>query len=235
MRLVEQNTKLPIREIRLSGQGEDDISKFKRHGDLLPSHVRLICVGPSNCGKTSALLSLIYSDKGLSFENIYIFSKSLYQPKYEELGRVLENIPEIGFFKYTNCESVPSLDEVKTNSLMIFDDIASEPGKNRHLQAYFSMGRHKHIDIAFLNQSYSNIFKHLVRENANLILIFRQDKMSLRHIFDDHVTPDVKLEKFCEMCSLAWNSSTYGCLLINKECDVNNGRYRVGFDIFIIP
>ena len=96
---------------------------------------------------------------------------------------MLENIPEIGFFKYSSVESVPSLDEVKPNSIMIFDDIASEPGKNRHLQAYFSMGRHKQVDIIFLNQSYTNIFKHLVRENANLILIFRQDNLNFETHF----------------------------------------------------
>lgn len=234
MKLVKQDVDLPIGEIRLLEENANNV-EIKRHGNLLPQHVRLLCVGPSNCGKTCALLSLIYHKEGLSFENIYIFSKSLYQPKYEELGMVLENIPEIGFFKYTNSESVPSLDEVKPNSLMIFDDIASEPGKNRHLQAYFSMGRHRHVDIAFLNQSYANIFKHLVRENANLILIFRQDNANLKHIYEDHVAPDVKFDKFCEMCSLAWDSSTYGCLLINKECNINNGRYRVGFDTFIIP
>ena len=69
---------------------------------------------------------------------------------------------------------------------MIFDDIASEPGKNRHLQAYFSMGWHKQVDIIFLNQSYTNIFKHLVRENANMILIFRQDNLYLWYIFDEN-------------------------------------------------
>jgi len=232
MQLIEQEKKLPITEVCLSGNSNKP--EFRRHGDLLPQHVRLLCAGPSNCGKTCALLSLIYHKEGLSFENVYIFSKSLYQPKYEELEVVLKNIPEIGVFKYSSVESVPSLDEVKPNSIMIFDNIASEPGKNKHLQSYFSMGRHKHVDTAFLNQSYTNIFKHLIRENANLILIFKQDNLNLKHIFDDHVTPDMKFDKFCEMCSLAWNSAAYGCLLINKECDMSKGRYRVGFDTYII-
>ena len=225
MQLIKQEKKLPITKVHLSNQECENNSKFKRHGDLLPQHVRLICVGRSNCGKTTALLSLIYNREGLWFENIYIFSKTLYQPKYQELESVLENIPEIDFFKYPNAKSVPSLEEVKPNSIMIFDDIASEPGKNRHLQSYFSMARHKHVDTIFLNQSYTNIFKHLVRENANMILIFRQDNLNLKHIFDDHVTPDMKFGKFCEMCSLAWNSSAHGCLLICKECEPSKGRY----------
>jgi len=139
MQLIKQEKKLPITEVHLSNKDCENMREFKRHGDLLPQHVRLICAGPSNCGKTTALLSLIYNREGLWFENIYIFSKTLYQSKYQELESVLENIPEIAFFKCSNVESVPSLEEVKPNSIMIFDDIASEPGKNRHLQSYFSM------------------------------------------------------------------------------------------------
>ena len=108
MQLIKQKKNLPINEVHLSNQECEKKSDFKRHGDLLPQHVRLICVGPSNCGKTTALLSLIYN-RGLWFENIYIFSKTLYQPKYQELESVLENIPEIGFFKYSNVESVPPI------------------------------------------------------------------------------------------------------------------------------
>lgn len=67
-----------------------------------------------------------------------------------------------------------------------------------------------------------------------MILIFRQDSLNLKHIFEDHVAPDVKFEKFCEMCSLAWNANVFGCLMINKECDIDKGRYRVGFDNYIL-
>jgi len=60
MQLIKQKKNLPINEVHLSNQECEKKSDFKRHGDLLPQHVRLICVGPSNCGKTTALLSLIY-------------------------------------------------------------------------------------------------------------------------------------------------------------------------------
>jgi len=50
----------------------------------------------------------------------------------------------------------------------------------------------------------------------------------------DAVVPDMKFDKFIEICSLAWNSGSNGCLMINKECNLNEGRYRIGFDTFII-
>jgi len=76
MQLIKQEKKLPITEVHLSNKDCENMREFKRHGDLLPQHVRLICVGSSNCGKTTALLSLIYNREGLWFENIYIFSKT---------------------------------------------------------------------------------------------------------------------------------------------------------------
>ena len=42
----------------------------KRHGDLLPNTVRAIVCGPSNCGKTNAVLALITDPNGLRCENI---------------------------------------------------------------------------------------------------------------------------------------------------------------------
>jgi len=62
----------------------------KRHGDLLPNTVRAIVCGPSNCGKTNAVMALITDPNGLRFENIYVYSKSLNQPKYVFLKKLLE-------------------------------------------------------------------------------------------------------------------------------------------------
>lgn len=235
MKLVKQETQLPISEVRLDGAPAIDDDQFTRHSKLLPQkNVRALFIGPSSCGKTCALLSLIYHRDGISFTNLYIFSKSLNQPKYLELAAVMKSLPEIGYFTFSDTESVPSYDEIQPYSVMIFDDIASEANKNQHLRAYFSMGRHKNVDSFFLCQTYSAIPKQLVRDNANMLLIFRQDNLNLKHIFEDHVAPDMKFEKFYEICSLAWNSKTFGCLMINKECNIDEGRYRLGFDTYIL-
>lgn len=64
---------------------------LKRHGQLLPNTIRGIICGPSNCGKTNVMLNLLFSENGLIFENVYVFSKSLVQPKYMLLECVLKN------------------------------------------------------------------------------------------------------------------------------------------------
>lgn len=177
MKIIPQDTQLPLSEIRVAevatafGDSANNESgeKIRRHGDLLPpQNVRALFVGPSACGKTSALLSLIYNEGGVSFKNLYIVGKSLYQPKYKELELVMKNVPEVGYFAIGDVGSVPHPDEIRPYSIIVFDDVATEADRNQHLRTYFSMGRHKHIDAFFLCQTYSSIPKQLVRDNANV-------------------------------------------------------------------
>ncbi len=228
MKLVPYNCKLPITEIEADSSFA---SKEKRHGELLPNSIRAIFCGPSGCGKTNALLNLLYSPNGLKFENIYIYSKSLYQPKYQQLEEVLKLVPEIGYFPFGDNEKVISPDEARQNSIFIFDDVSCE--KQSHMKAYFCMGRHKHIDSFYLLQTYTTAPKHLIRDNVNLLLIFKQDNLNLKHIYWDHINTDMKFDEFCQLCSFC-RSQPFGCLLIDKTSEVDNGRYRLGFDQYII-
>lgn len=60
-------------------------SETKRHSTLLPNNLRCIIAGPSGCGKTNVLMSMIESEHGLKFENLYVYSKTLDQDKYKYL------------------------------------------------------------------------------------------------------------------------------------------------------
>lgn len=113
---------------------------------------------------------------------------------------------------------------------MIFDDVACE--KQDHVKAYFCMGRHKIVDCFYLCQSYAHVPKHLVRDNVNLIAIFRQDEVNLKHIYDDHVNTDMTYNRFKELCGECCQN--HGFLVIDKDRGINNGRYRKGFDRFAI-
>lgn len=203
----------------------------KRHGDLLPNTIRAIFVGPSNCGKTNALFALILQPNGLRFENVYLYSKSLNQAKYKFLANILNNVPGVKYITFDAHEQVISPAECKPNSLMIFDDVACE--NQSHIRSFFSMGRHKFVDSFYLCQTYTRIPKHLIRDNANFLVIFKQDEMNLKHIYEDHVNTDMTYEKFKKMCLTCWNSDKFGFLVIDKDSDINKGRYRKGFDCFI--
>jgi len=232
MKTIKQPVKLAIDEIKVDPHFDEMTKQQQRHGVLLPGNIRVIICGPSNCGKTNALMNLLYNENGLAFQNLYLYSKSRYQPKYQELEQVLKLVPEIGYFPFDDNETVIPPEEAAPNSIFIFDDVACE--SQQHIRSYFCMGRHKNIDSFYLNQTYTRIPKHLIRDNANFIVLFKQDYTNLRHIYNDHVNTDMGFNKFCEICQFCWNSSKFGCLVLDKTRDLNDGRYRLGFDEFII-
>lgn len=156
MKLQKQQTLLPVLNFdKLIPQNNEIID---RHGCLLPNTVRAIFVGPSNCDKTNALLSLIINPNGRRFENIYLYSKSLNQLKYEFLKNVLDPIEGVQYFPFSDHEDVLTPDDAKPNRLMIFDDIACE--KQDHVRSYFCHGRHKKVD-SFISVRHIHVYQSI--------------------------------------------------------------------------
>ena len=234
MEFKTQNTKLPVVNFDIftnrSGKEGGGIVQ-KRHGALLPNSVRAVICGPSNCGKTNALLALIIHPNGLRFENIYVYSKSLNQPKYKFLEHVLATVRNIKYFPFNEHERVIKPENARPNSIMIFDDVACE--KQDNVRAFFCMGRHHNVDSFYLAQTYAQIPKHLVRDNTNFLVLFRQDDMNLKHIYDDHVNTDMSYTEFKHICGACWNNDKHGFVVIDKDSELQNGRYRRGFDCYV--
>ena len=227
MRIIQQETRLPVRV----SAADKDSGAESRHGKLLPDTVRCLIVGPSNCGKTCVLMSLLEDQNGLRFENVYVYSKSLLQPKYRRLERILNQVDGLKYYAFVDNKDVVPPDEAGPNSIFVFDDIACE--KQMNMQKYFSMGRHAGVDCFYLCQTYSRIPKQLIRDNANMLVLFKMDERNLRHAYDDHVNTDMTLAEFKVMCASCWNDNEYGFLTIVKDCSLLKGRYRRGFDQFI--
>ena len=229
MDFKEQSAKLPI--VNFDAVVEQD-RRPRRHGDLLPDSIRAVFCGPSNCGKTNSLLALITHPNGVRFENVYIYSKSLNQAKYKLLQELLEPIDGVQYFPFSEHDTVVDPDHALPNSIIVFDDIACE--KQDNVRAFFCMGRHKQVDCFYLCQTYAHIPKHLVRDNVNFLVIFRQDDVNLKHIYSDHVNTDMTYTQFKDLCSKCWRDDSHGFLTIDKDRSIDNGRYRKGFDCFAI-
>lgn len=208
------------------------MSKKRRHSDLLPNSIRCIIAGPSNCGKTNLLVSMIESEHGLKFENIYIYSKTLEQEKYKYLGELLSPIEEIGFYTFSSADKVLSPNQTKRNSIIIFDDVICDKNQE-NMKKFYCLGRHRNIDCFYLTQTYTRVSKHLIRDNCNFVILFRQDDMNLRHVYGDMgVACDMKFDAFREFCLECWKQK-YGFVVIDLDSDVNNGRYRRGFSDYL--
>jgi hypothetical protein len=207
-------------------------AKKRKHGKLLPNTIRALICGPSNCGKTNVMASLLIDPNGVRFKNVYVYSKSLGQDKYKFIERAIERVGDVKFYGFNDNDAVIDPEEAKHDSVFIFDDVACE--KQDKIRNYFCMGRHNSIDSFYLCQTYSKIPKQLVRDNANMLILFKMDDTNLRHVYDDHVNTDMSLEMFRQICSECWKDN-YGFLVIVKDDDIANGRYRSRFDTFILP
>lgn len=226
MILKPQPVRLPVTNIEV-GAKEKERSK---HSSLFPNSIRALICGPSACGKTNLMIHLLTNPNGLKFENLYVYSKSLYQPKYTYLTDILKSVPEISYETFSNTNEVIAPQDVKENSIFIFDDVICD--KQENMKNYFSMGRHKAVDCFYLCQTYTKVPKHLIRDNANLIILFKQDDLNLKHVYLDHISPDITFEQFKCICSKVWNEN-YSFVTVDKESKLQEGRFRKGLDHYI--
>ena len=229
MRFIEQARKLAVNNIDPVGVMCD---RKSRHGALFPDTIRSLIVGPSGCGKTNLVFTLLTHANGIKFENVYIYSKTLQQPKYVMLEEILSKVDGVNLFKFQENDSVLPPEKALPNSVFIFDDIIME--SQGIVRSYFSRGRHNQIDVCYLAQSYSRVPKQLIRDNANFIVLFRQDEMNLKHAYAEHVSTDMSYLEFKSFCTKCWQRSRFDFIVISKEDERDNGRYRFGFDTFVV-
>jgi len=166
MRFVRQSltTRVINCDDRLRKMGDN--AEKRKHGAMLPSTIRATVCGPSNCGKTNVLISLLESPHDVRFENVYVYSKSLQQPKYQYLENLLSSIDEIGYFTFSNNSDVGPPSEARPNSIFVFDNVACD--KQDTVREYFSMGRHSHLDCFYLCQSYARIPLNILYETTRI-------------------------------------------------------------------
>jgi len=86
------------------------------------------------------------------------------------------------------------------------------------------MSRHVNVDCFYLCQTYAKIPKHLIRNNANHLILFK-DGINLKHVYNDHVNIDMFYEDFCELCRSYWRQK-YGVLVIDTDSALTDGRYK---------
>ena len=115
---------------------------------------------------------------------------------------------------------------------MVFDDVMLE--KQTPIEKYFSQGRHGSADCFYLCQSYFRIPKQATRDNANLLILFKQDAKNLRAIHETFVAGDMDFNEFRKFFS-ACTARTYGFAVIDHTREVHSGRYRCGFDQCYVP
>jgi hypothetical protein len=234
MKIVKHKLSLPVMNLdKMVESDGDNENQNRRHGILFPNSMRTLICGPCNCGKSNVMLSLLFAENGLRFKNVYVYSKSLYQPKYKYLHTVFKNLKEIGYYPYKENDEIITAKDAKESSVFIFDDVACDNQGQGKIREYYCIGRHKAIAVFYLCQTYTRIPKHLIRDNANFIILFKQDDVNLKHVYQEHVGADMSFDKFKSLCAECWKIR-YDFLTIDKDSDINKGRYRKNLDNIIL-
>ena len=127
-------------------------------------------VATSGSGKSNFitnLIALFCKGKG-TFDNIYIFCKSVDEPLYRFLNDKSKGLIEV----YEDLSKLPALNDLNAckQTLIIFDDMVTDINKNPIISEYFISGRKKYCSRMFLSQSYYNTPK-IIRQNVNYVVI----------------------------------------------------------------
>ena len=215
---------------------ESDGNDVAYHHDLLPNSIRCVICGPSGCGKTNLLLNLLM--KYLKFNSLHIYSRSLNQPKYEFLhdwatSMKAKAMKEIATF-HSNSDDIIPVEKVNKDErcIMVFDDVMLE--KQGPIEKYFCQGRHGGADCFYLCQSYFRIPKQAIRDNANIVILFKQDSKNLRAIHDTFISGDMEYKEF-QRFFIDCVSEPFGFCIIDLTSEPYAGKYRSGFKSFYIP
>ena len=108
-------------------------NNFTQLYHFMPSNTfRMLICGPSGCGKTNTLMHMLH--QLLFYDKIYLFSKNLEQPKYQELLKTFEPISKEAGYPVieTSNDEIPSLDELndENQKIVVFDDFVVKKTKN---------------------------------------------------------------------------------------------------------
>lgn len=81
------------------------------------------------------------------------------------------------FDKESEVPDPKEIDPTRKN-LIVFDDLMLE--KQNKCESYYSRGRHNNIDSFYISQNYFKLPRQTIRENSNLIFIFKQDDRNFK-------------------------------------------------------
>lgn len=99
--------------------------KKRNNSPLLPSNVRGLLIGKSNCGKTTLLLNMLLQSDWLDYDHLYIFGKTLHQQEYQ----ILKKGFEVGLSKKQIAnifKNQREFDRVKMSALEVIDQYTGE-------------------------------------------------------------------------------------------------------------
>ena len=195
------NNKEKIQDVNSVNKTNNNKKKRKLVENL---NNRNLIIGFSNCGRIYLLNQILHQKQ----EPIFIITKSLNQ------------YPKI---KAQTSDKIQPLNEYE-NSVVFDDMLLSKQESN--IDLFFTRGRHNNIDIYFISQSYFHLPKNTIRNNSNIIILFKQTLRDIILLFHDIAGTDMNLEEWKQLRRKAWEND-YEYLQIDRFTKIGEGRYTI--------
>ena len=121
----------------------------------------------------------------------------------------------------------PSALSPKRKNLILFDDIMTGP--QSVAEDYYTRGRHSNTSCIYISQNYFKLPRQTIRENSNLLVLFKQDDKNLQHIYQDRCSEDstfLDFALFKSLCHKIWSAAPYNFVVIDSTRLPQRGKYR---------
>jgi len=201
---------------------------YKKH--LINIPFRMLIVGGSGAGKTSALMELIHRMKG-TFNHIAVCCKSKEEPLYQYLEQKVGDA--VSF--HEGIDNIPDLDSFADMGqvLIVFDDLVLEKDQ-RKIEQYFIRARKVGggVSCCYLTQSYFRTPK-MIRAQCNYIILKKLGERRDLNLILSEFSLGIDKTKLGKMYKYAM-SIPNSFLLIDVSPDIQDEkRFREGFLKFL--
>jgi len=225
------------------------------HAPFFPKNIFAVIAGSTGSGKTNLLMNFLFEDGYLDYGSVYFYCSTLHQPAYQYAMKRYKEMEDdidkkfgikikIAHFFESNPDEEKTGDkkpmeiidpkklDPKLTHIMVFDDVMFED--QTIIRKYFCAGRHNNANSFYLCQSLNKVPKHGIRENANVFILFRQGKKTLKSFYDTHISGDMDFKEFVAFCDRAWNKK-HGFVVINIWEESHCGRYISNYEDIYTP
>ena len=209
--------------------------KHNLNWPYIPDHpYRILIIGGSGSGKTTALLNLIHNQSDI--DKIYLYVKDPYEDKYQYLINKREcvginhlNDPKV-FIEYSNdmhnvYKSIDNYNSDKENKVLIdFDDMIADMINNKKLNSIvtelFIRSRKLNKSLVFISQSYFKVPKDVRNNSTHFFIMKIPNKRELQQIAINH-SSDINSGDFIEIYRKC-TDKPYSFLVIDTILPSNN-------------
>lgn len=212
---------------------------------LMPQDEFISCaiVGKSGSGKSYLVTRLLLDSYGgkklLQYDMLYViapvatFKRGAYIKLKEECD---ERGIKYVFYEVSTIDGKPipspeDLIEIQGRTVVIFDDLSLEYDRRSkyNVGQFFTAGRER-FDCFYLAQRYTTVPIDTVRENINMLIVFKQQYYALQGIYK-YMGEDIGWKRFLRFINDGTRERFHFVTIIDDSTHERlTGKYRYGLD-----